>query len=550
MTMSLSVVDPSTVEIGQSLPPHGPHTITTHLPGWEAVEAARRRDPSIFTRVKSFYPRLVIFGLQAKLCESVARKISLPEGYGCAMFLSPDVLESNRVHAVSAARKDNRLEASELRHHVVDIGGVRLYLVGFPRAKTAGSIFQWQYGGLGISSRVAEALLPHVNSLVHVGEFPDGASYPEPTYFPEGASHAALRERIAGLIMRACASEHQKAVGADDVYLYPTGMGAINRLHEAIASRRAGPVVVFGSVFVHTFTLLEETEGGMKHYGRASDADLDDFEKYLGGGGECAYVFTEFPSNPIMVSVDLMRLRRMADKYNFFIVADDTCASFANIDLLSAADVVLTSLTKAFSGYADVMGGSMVLNPNSSRAYPVLKQDISSRFHNALFEADAACLLANNKDFLERSVIHNRNANALASYFHGLAMDPTNPIARVWYPPYSPGSNYLKEFQRKPTADYPAPGYGCLLSVDFRTLEQLAVFVDAMNFFQGPHLGAHLTLVNPYNYVSYGDEDGAIYAAYGLKQEQIRISVGLEDQEALLQRFADAISKVVAKMAA
>ncbi|KAI0539992.1 cystathionine gamma-synthase [Xylaria digitata] len=540
--MSLSDVDPSTVEFGQSLPPHGPHTITTHMPGWKTAMLMRDRDTSIITRFKSIYPRFLPFGLSAVLCQSIAQKLPLPTGYVCVPFISRDVWASNQAHAVSDFRKQQRLDASELRYHVIEIVGVRLYVIGFPQAKAGAAVFQWQHGGLGFSTRVAEALLPHVDSLDHIGEFPDGVGAPEPTFFPEGGSHKALRERIAGLMMRACTSEHEKRVNADDVFLYQTGMASITRLHEAIVSLRASPAVVFGAVFLSTYISFEEYEGGVKHYGRADDSDIDDFEAYLDGGGECAYVFTEFPSNPILVSVDLMRLRSLADKYGFFLVVDDTCASFANIDLLGAADVIVTSLTKAFSGYADVMAGSVVLNPNSPRV-PALKQAMSARFHNEFFEADAAHLLENSKDYLARCIIHNRNASALASYFHSLALDHVSPVTRVWYPPYSPGSNYLESFLRKPTTEYPAPGYGFLLSVEFETVELATAFYDALNFFQGPHIGAHLTIAMPYNATVYGRDKPEVHAAYGLKPQQIRITVGLEDQEVLLKRCAEALDK-------
>ncbi|KAI8635485.1 pyridoxal phosphate-dependent transferase [Xylariaceae sp. FL1651] len=413
-----------------------------------------------------------------------------------------------------------------------------------------GAIFQWQHGGLGFSTRAAAALLPHADALVHVGEFPaSGVGAPAPTFFAEGGSHAALRERVAGLVMRACAGEHAESVAADDVYLYQTGMAGINRLHEAIVSLRAGPTAVFGAVFHSTEHLLEESQGGIKHYGRAGDADVDDFERYLEEGGQCSYVFTEFPSNPIMVCVDLMRLRRLADKHEFFLVVDDTCASFANIDLLAAADAVVTSLTKAFSGYADVMAGSIVLNPNRARAYAALKPALSSRFRNELFAADAAHLLSNSNDYLARCVVHNRNAAALASYFHSLAQDATVPVTRVWYPPYSPGSNYLGPFMRKPTGDFPAPGYGCLLSVEFETVEHAAAYYDSLNFFHGPHLGAHLTIASPYNMMVYGKEHPEVYATYGLKPQQIRITVGLEDQEVLLGRCAEALRQMAQAIA-
>lgn len=188
-----------------------------------------------------------------------------------------------------------------------------------------------------------------------------------------------------------------------------------------------------------------------------------------------------------------------ADKYGFFLVVDDTCASFANMDLLGVADVIVTSLTKAFSGYADVMAGSVVLNPNSSQ-YFTLKGPVSSCFHNELFEADAARLLSNSETYLERCIVQNRNASALASCFQSSVLDASSPVARVWYPPYSPGSNHLKPFLRKSTNEYPSPGYGFLLSVEFETVEFAVAFFNAVNLFKGPHIGAHFTIIIPYPY--------------------------------------------------
>lgn len=193
-------------------------------------------------------------------------------------------------------------------------------MVAYPRAKAGGALFQWQHGGLGLSTRVAEALLPHIETaaFVHVGEFPGGLGAPEPSFFPEGESHRALRERVAELVMRARGDGDGESVRPDDVFLYQTGMAAITRLHEVIASVRDGPVVVFGAVFHSTYHLFEESEGGIQHYGRADDADVDDFEKYLEEGGECSYVFTEFPSNPVLVSVHLMRLRALVSLFLLF----------------------------------------------------------------------------------------------------------------------------------------------------------------------------------------------------------------------------------------
>jgi len=92
---------------------------------------------------------------------------------------------------------------------------------------------------------------------------------------------------------------------------------------------------------------------------------------------------------------------------------------------------------------------------------------------------------------------------------------------------------------RKPTADF-KPGHGCLFSVEFDTVEATQTFYDNLNVHQGPHLGAHLTLALPYVKGLYGKQlDWA--ANYALDEKQIRISVGLEDTETLVEEFRIAV---------
>ncbi|KAI1378584.1 cystathionine gamma-synthase [Hypoxylon crocopeplum] len=538
----MEFVDASQTEFGQSLPPHGPHTITTHLPGWETAMKFRDGDMSVISRAKSVYPRFFPFGPSGALCHAITQSLKLPEGFTCGAFVNPDAWASSKAHATSKFRQEMKLNDEDLMYNVVDIAGIRFYLLHFHASKMMGAMFMWQHSGLGFSTRLAEYLLPYVeDSTTHVGEFPDGANPPPPSYLPETEAHELLRQRIAGLMMRACVKDYKTPVKPDDVYLYQTGMAAITRFHDIAIRVRPGAVAVFGAVFHSTYHIFEESDGkGIKHYGKCDDADIDDFEEYLKNGGECSYVFTEFPSNPIMVSVDLMRLRRLADKYGFFIAVDDTCASFCNIDVLPAADVVITSLTKAFSGYADVMAGSVVLNPNTP-SYEALKAAVSQSFHNELFAGDAAHLLKNNDDYLARCAVYNRNAEALVAHFQTLADDPSVPVARVWYPPHSPGSANLAQFARRYSPEFPQPGYGCLFSVELDTLEHAARFYDALNVYHGPHFGAHLTIAMPYNAVTYGKEHPEHHASYGLKQEQIRIGVGLEDVEVLLRICRDAV---------
>lgn len=86
-------------------------------------------------------------------------------------------------------------------------------------------------------------------------------------------------------------------------------------------------------------------------------SDLDDLESRCKKGERFQALWCEFPGNPLLASPDLRRIRSLADEYDFAVVVDETIASSVNVNVLPYADVVVSSLTKIFSGDANVMGG-------------------------------------------------------------------------------------------------------------------------------------------------------------------------------------------------
>lgn len=182
-----------------------------------------------------------------------------------------------------------------------------------------------------------------------------------------------LRRRIAGVLIKDTATpdlpiqEEEMEIGPstrgvstlseDDVYLYPTGMSAIWSAHHlARMTRPDAKSICFGFPYADTLKVLEKWGAGCHFFGHGLDSDIDLLESLLPQEGILA-LFTEFPSNPLLRSADLPRLRNLADKYDFLIVVDDTLGNFVNVDVLQWADVVVSSLSKIFSGDANVMGG-------------------------------------------------------------------------------------------------------------------------------------------------------------------------------------------------
>jgi cystathionine gamma-synthase len=111
--------------------------------------------------------------------------------------------------------------------------------------------------------------------------------------------------------------------------------------------------------YTDTLKILQKWGAGCHHFGNGDTDDLKKFEELLASSPprSIACLFCEFPSNPLLRSAPLKELRRLADQYDFLLVVDDTIGNFVNVEVLPYADMVVSGLTKVFSGDANVMGG-------------------------------------------------------------------------------------------------------------------------------------------------------------------------------------------------
>ena len=257
-------------------------------------------------------------------------------------------------------------------------------------------------------------------------------------------------------------------------------------------------------------------------------------------------MFTEFPSNPLLRCADLPRLRALADKYDFLLVVDETLGNFANVEVLPYADIVVSSLSKVFSGDANVMGGrcviqfndlqeriyrrlrSLVLNPKG-RHYTTLKMYLTQTYEDAFFGEDAIYMERNSRDFRRRTHIIDVNTEAVCDFLHA----HPETVKSVFYPKYTTSEHYNK-------CRVPGGGFSGLFSVTFHDPKASRAFFDVLPFSKGPSLGTNFTLACPYTILGhYLELDWA--AGYGVEEGLVRVSVGMEDKDALLLGFEKAL---------
>lgn len=319
---------------------------------------------------------------------------------------------------------------------------------------------------------------------------------------------------------------------AEDVYIYPCGMNAIFHAHLAMSSiGREAKSIQYGFPYVDTLKVLQKFGPGAAFFGHGNKSDLDDLEQRLENGERFLSLFCEFPGNPLLRTPNLKRIRTLADKYDFAIVIDETIGNFLNVHVLPYADIIVSSLTKIFSGDSNVMGGSMILNPRS-RYYQKLKQHLEDNYEDNHFEEDSVFLERNSRDFVSRIQRINENAEVVADT---LRAHPR--VKQVNYPKYS-DTKHLYDACRLPDGRY-----GGLLSATFYELEDAQVFYDHLNTQKGPSLGTNFTLSSPFVLLAhYGELDWA--AQYGCEVNLVRFSVGLEDTEELKGVFEHALAAI------
>ncbi|CAM1509753.1 Fc.00g000880.m01.CDS01 [Cosmosporella sp. VM-42] len=533
-----------TTQLGGPLPPGDKHAVSVSIPTWQDTLAWARRDGDLLCQLKTGYPRffvpLVVRELGDRLLAwATSKRVSgVSDGKPATLFDGHDQLTIlfPSKHMATACQRylDSHGKGLPVVFHVTFAGQVRiiqggpstrhclhdeLYLVVYPQQLAVEGKAFWQHTGFGISSRCATFWLANAPFLKKVS-----AKHADALDLPikeaEDAS-VILRNRIGGLL-----ESEENEVPPEAVYLYPTGMSAISHTATALRSLcRDKPgvcrVAVFGFLYVDTFKVLSKVYGfDCVLYGHATPSDLDALETDLKGGLQIDALYTEFPGNPLLGSVDLETLYKLAKEYEFLFVVDDTVATSVNVSLLSFCDMVCTSLTKMFSGACNVMGGSVVLNPQSEH-YGRLRGTLAEQFADTYFPTDVLVMERNSADFTSRVLTANRNSERIVEILR-----QHSAVGTVYYPKGSPTREIYEKYKR------PGRGYGYLLSVRFLGPEAAIAFHDALEVAKGPSLGTNFTLCCAYAlFAHYSELEWA--AKFGVVEHLVRISVGVEEQEHL-----------------
>jgi cystathionine beta-lyase len=283
-------------------------------------------------------------------------------------------------------------------------------------------------------------------------------------------------------------------------------------------------LVVCEDVYGGTFRVLSTLFKGWGLEVSFVDAtSLEDIEAAIRPGTKALYL--ETPSNPLIKISDLPGAAALAKKHGLITIVDNTFMTpYLQRPLELGCDIVLHSGTKFLNGHSDVICGFAVT------ADPALGQRlrfVQNAFGAVLGPQDCWLVLRGLKTLKVRMEESQASAQKIVAW---LKEQPT--VTKVYYPGLAEHPGY-EIHQRQ------ASGPGAVLSFELSNLDvtrrllegvQLAAFAVSLG-------GVESILSYPAK-MSHAAMPAAEREARGIKDTLVRLSVGLEDPDDLIQDMA------------
>ncbi|MCC9608156.1 PLP-dependent aspartate aminotransferase family protein [Blastopirellula sp. JC732] len=309
---------------------------------------------------------------------------------------------------------------------------------------------------------------------------------------------------------------------------YASGMAAI---HGAMMLLEAGDHVVAGSdIYGGAYRLLHKicNRSGITTT-LANSSDLGALEAAI--TPQTKMLWIESPGNPQMSITDIAACAEIAKRHHLLLGVDSTFATpVLTRPLELGADIVMHSATKYFGGHSDVLGGALIVKDKMLYDRLYFVQNATG----AVMGPFESFLVSRGLKTLELRVLEQcRTAQKIAEF-----LDADSRIARVLYPGLNTHPGHAIAARQM------EGGFGAMLSFevkgDYAKAKRVA---ESTHLFQlAVSLGAVESLIEQPASMSHASYDREARLAHGIKDELIRISVGLEAFEDLRDDLDQALN--------
>lgn len=241
----------------------------------------------------------------------------------------------------------------------------------------------------------------------------------------------------------------------------------------------------------------------------------------------------ETPSNPLMRIQDIKAISTLAKKNNILVAVDNTFASpYLQNPLSFGADIVMHSVTKYLGGHSDVIMGALVVNDQKLRddLFFILNSCGAVPSPN-----DCFLVLRGIKTLQIRMQRHCINGKEIAEF---LAGHPK--VGKVHWPGFSSHPNH--DIAKKQMNDF-----GGMLSFTLTDDSQAKAnkLMESVKLFTlAESLGGVESLINHPASMTHASIPKEERVRNGLSDSLIRLSVGIEDAEDLIEDLSNALKLV------
>jgi cystathionine beta-lyase/cystathionine gamma-synthase len=274
------------------------------------------------------------------------------------------------------------------------------------------------------------------------------------------------------------------------------------------------------------FSKIWEKFGLKFHYVNMGDAG--NIQQYINANTKL--IWTETPTNPLMNIVDIAAIAAIAKKHNILLCVDNTFATpYGQNPLDLGADIVMHSATKYLGGHSDVIQGALMMNDADLREKLYFIQKSCGAVPGPM---DCFLVLRGIKTLHIRMQRHSENGAKIA---HWLRNHPK--VGKVYWCGFEDHPNYQ-------VAKKQMRAFGGMMSFSLKddsVDEAKRVLSSTKLFALAESLGGVESLINHPASMTHASIPREERIKNGLTDSLIRLSVGIEDAEDLVEDLNQAI---------
>ena len=310
-------------------------------------------------------------------------------------------------------------------------------------------------------------------------------------------------------------------------YAFSSGMATIISVFTMFS---AGDHVILGQdIYGGTYRIVHDiySKFGVE-YTFVDTTDLDNIRNAIKENTKA--IFIETPSNPLLDVTDIRGVVEIAKQHNLITIADNTFMTpYLQKPLDFGIDIVVHSATKFLSGHHDLLAGVAITNDEGLAE----KIKFSQVAAGALISPfDSWLLMRSLKTLKLRVEAAQKNTEKLIEFFQS-----HDAVDKIYYPT-------LDTNKGKKIHESQAAGGGSVFSFTLKDDSKVKTFFESLKVaLFAASLGGAETLVTHPSTITHAEMPEEEKEARGVTNSLIRIAVGFENTDDLIEDFKQALEK-------